>query len=295
MPVVSINAGSKPPAKLWQLAENLTKGAPIVIMIHGYRYSPSHPASDPHRHILSLNPEPGMRRSHSWPRALGFGTNEADEGLALAFGWEARGSLRTAYNRAGAVGAELAQLVDDVVRLTERPVALIGHSLGARVAIQALRHVGTENISRMILLTGAEFRDVAARVMAGSRAEVINVTTRENDLFDFAIEMWLGYGRRKALGFGLREPLRNWIDVQIDHCDTLIALNEMGFPIDTTPARLSHWTPYLRRGLFDFYRTALCQPWALPLPFLHARLPGPTGPRWSRLLAPPAIQFERLI
>lgn len=290
MPVVRINADSRLPEELWQLAETLPRGAPIVVMIHGYRYSPSYPASDPHRHILSLDPHPGSRRSFSWPRALGFGTDRPDEGLALAFGWEAKGSLRTAYHRAGVAGESLARIVNGVASLAQRPVALIGHSLGARVALQALSHSRPDSISRVILLTGAEFRDVAAQIVTNSCAEVLNIASRENDLFDFAIEMWLGYGRRQALGFGLREPLRNWIDVQIDHHETLIALNSLGFPIDTTPSRLSHWTPYLRKGLFDFYRTALFQPWALPLPVLHARLPGRIEPRWSRLLASPVLQ-----
>jgi hypothetical protein len=39
--------------------------------------------------------------------------------------------------------------------------------------------------------------------------------------------------------------------------------------------------------LFDFYRTALFQPWALPMGLLHARLPGRIEPRWSRLLSRP--------
>lgn len=290
MPVVRINADSEPSADLWRLVRALPQGAPIIVMIHGYRYSPSQPANDPHRHILSLDPQPVARRVFSWPRGLGFGTEDPGEGLALAFGWEARGSLGTAYGRAAAAGEFLARLVTKAAVEAKRPVALIGHSLGARVALQALRHAGAGSISRAILLTGAEFRDIAEGIMAsrsGQRAEILNITSRENDLFDFAAEVWLGYGRRQALGFGLGKPLRNWVDIQIDHAGTLDALNGMGFPVDRTPLRLSHWTPYLRRGLFDFYRTALCHPWALPLPLLHTRLPGRTEePRWSRLLPP---------
>ncbi len=30
----------------------LAPGAPLVVMIHGFRYSPSHASRDPHRHIL---------------------------------------------------------------------------------------------------------------------------------------------------------------------------------------------------------------------------------------------------
>ncbi|WP_106690263.1 DUF726 domain-containing protein [Paracoccus methylarcula] len=291
MPVVKLNADSAMPPGLRQQARALPEGAPIIAMIHGYRYSPSQPANDPHRHILALDPQPDARRVLSWPRALGFGTDLPGEGLALAFGWEARGRLGRAYRQAGEAGAALARTISELAECAARPVALIGHSLGARVALQALHHADPGSIGRMILLTGAEFRDAAAAAMdsaAGRRAEILNVTSRENDLFDFAIEIWLGHGQRQALGFGLDAPRRNWIDLQIDHGGTLDALRDLSFPVDRTPLRLSHWTPYLREGLFDFYRTALGQPWALPMPMLRARLPGRIEPRWSRLLAPPA-------
>lgn len=291
MPVVKVNANHVPPRRLWQTAETLPEGAPIIVMVHGYRYSPSEPAHDPHRHILSLDPDCRARRATSWPRALGFGTGQPDEGLALAYGWEARGSLGRAYRRAGEAGEALAGIVSRLADQTGRPVALIGHSLGARVALQALRGAAEGSVSRIVLLTGAEFRDTAADALAapaGRTAEIINVTSRENDLFDFALEQWLSFGRRQALGFGLDDPARNWVDLQIDQGETLAALEALGFPTERRPLRLSHWTPYLRRGLFDFYRTALSRPWALPLGMLHARLPGRVEPRWSRLLAGPS-------
>lgn len=291
MPVVKVNANHVPPRRLWQAAETLPEGAPIIVMLHGYRYSPSEPAHDPHRHILSLDPDRRARRATSWPRALGFGTGRPEEGLAVAYGWEARGSLGGAYRRAGEAGASLAGVVSRLADQTGRPVALIGHSLGARVALQALRDAEAGSVARVILLTGAEFRDEAAEALdtpAGHSTEIINITSRENDLFDFALEQWMSLGRRQALGFGLDRPAANWVDVQIDHAETLAALDMLGFPTERRPLRLSHWTPYLRRGLFDFYRTALCQPWALPLGMLRARLPGRIEPRWSRLLAGPA-------
>lgn len=293
MPVIKVNAGHNPPTRMWQQAAELPPGAPIVVMVHGYRYSPSHPNHDPHRHILSMNPRQGCARAFSWPRGLGFGDTDgrANEGLAIGFGWEARCRFGRAYARAGATGSGLARLVSDLAQTSGRPVALIGHSLGGRVALQALAHADAGSLSRLVLLNAAEFRDTAAEALsrpAGAGAEVLNVTARENDLFDFALEQIMSRGRRRALGLGLEHPARNWVDLQIDDADTLDGLRALGFPTDRRAFRLSHWTPYLRAGLFEFYRAALCHPWALPLGLLRHHVPHRPEPRWSRLLAAPA-------
>ncbi len=288
MPVIPVDADRPPPAGLMPAARALPGHAPVIVMIHGYRYSPAAPRCDPHRHILSLDPGP---RVPSWPRALGFGAGAEDEGLALALGWEARGTLGRAYARAGTTGRAVGAIVSALAGKTGRPVALIGHSLGARVALQALHHADPGSVGRIVLLAGAEFRDTAAAALdspAGDGAEVLNITSRENDPFDFGMELWLDRGRRQALGFGLDRPAGNWLDVQIDDPATLAALDRLGFPAERPSLRLSHWSPYLRARLFDFYRAAMARPRALPLPLLRARLPGRNQPRWSRLLAPPA-------
>ena len=287
MALVHVNADhDHAPEQVARMAHKLEPGAPIIVMIHGYRFSPSSPAHDPHRHILAMEPDLRARRVLSWPRALGIDPGGPKE-LAVGFGWEARGSLRRAYGNAADSARSLARIVDRLADAANRPVSLIAHSLGARVALGCMPHVEAGSVGRTILLAGAEFRANAAAALAtpaGQRAEIINVISRENDLFDFALEVLLSGGRRQALGFGLAEPQRNWVDVQIDDARTLAELDRLGFPMDPHALRMCHWSPYLRRGVFDFYRTALRQPWALPLGMLRLRLPQPTAPRWSRLL-----------
>ncbi|MCQ0970521.1 alpha/beta fold hydrolase [Paracoccus sp. TK19116] len=288
MALVHVNADDgAAPAEAARVAGTLDADAPIIVMIHGYRFSPASPSHDPHRHILAMQPDGRARRVLSWPRALGIEPATSQD-LAVGFGWEARGSLRRAYASAEDSASALARIVDRLAETANRPVALIAHSLGARVALGCLHHVSAGSLGRTILLAGAEFRTTAEQALstpAGRRAEIINVTSRENDLFDFALEMLLSAGRRQALGFGLSQPRRNWVDVQIDDARTLAELAQLGFPMDPHALRMCHWSPYLRRGVFDFYRTALRQPWALPLGMLRLRLPQPTAPRWSRLFA----------
>ena len=292
MAIVPFNAGQPLPAELMPRAASLAAGAPVVVMIHGYRYCPATPACDPHRHILALKPDlPASGRSRSWPGALGF-TADGSEGLALTFGWSARGRLHAAYRRAGSVGQDLSAMIASLSEAAERPVHVIAHSLGARVALQALAHAAPGSIGRVILMAAAELRgpaEAAADSPAGRRAEIINVTSRENDLFDFAMEILVGRARRPALGFGLRQPRRNWLDLQIDAAATRSGLAGLGFHIGSDVARACHWSPYLRDGLFDFYRVALAQPWALPLDLLRDHLPAVQAPRWSRLLQPPRL------
>lgn len=292
MAVLHVNSDAPVPAgQFLDQATTLAAEAPVIVMVHGYRFSPGQPGHDPHHHILALDPDRTGRPVLSWPRALGFHGQSVGEGLAVGFGWEARGSLRGAYRRAEQAGLSLAQLIDRLAEAANRPVALIGHSLGARVMLQALRHVQPGAAGRLVLMAAAEFRCAAAAALdspAGERAEVLNITSRENDLFDFGLELFVTGGQRQALGFGLEQARPNWIDIQIDDRDTLAMLSALGFPMDGRARRLSHWTPYLRTGVFEFYRTALCQPWALPLNLLRRELPAQVEPRWSRLLAPPA-------
>jgi len=95
MPLIRVNAVGDRPVPEGDLAgavSALPDGAPIIVLIHGFKYRPGHPGRCPHRHILSLTPHQKMRIV-SWPRPLGFGRGESGEGLCIAFGWTGTGSL----------------------------------------------------------------------------------------------------------------------------------------------------------------------------------------------------------
>ena len=270
--------------------------APVIILIHGYKFSPATQLTDPHDHILSLTPRPGCRKAISWPRHLGFGRGTHDEGLCIAFGWEARGSLWQAWDSAARAGAALAGLIGQIGGLRDGKVDVLGHSLAARVALAALAALPEGSIGRLVLLAAAEFQSAASAALAapaGRDAEVINITTRENDVFDSLLEWLIRATERgdRALGAGLGAPARNWLDVQIDCADTRRSLASLGFRVPPPSRRVCHWSPYLRPGLFSFYAGLIRDPQRLSLTALRRALPADTAPRWSRLLTLPALRL----
>lgn len=272
----------------WALAAalvDLPAGAPVVVMIHGYRFAPGARGGNcPHRHIFSMQPPTQDWTAISWPRHLGLSGGRA---LAIGFGWPARGRFRAACVRARAAGRALAELAALVQSLDPgRAFDVVGHSLGARVALTALPHAEAGDFRRMILLAAAETRRPAMRAMtsvAGRAAQVVNVTTRENDLFDFLFEWLAAAGLDTAIGQGLRDTPANWLDLQLDQAASLAALARLGHDLPAAPARISHWSPYLRPGALGLYRAILDG--SLSVEALRGALPERPDPRWSRLLA----------
>lgn len=266
-------------------------------MVHGFKYAPGHVTECPHRHIFALSPERRSFKVVSWPTGFGFGQGHAAEGLAIGFGWQARGTVWKAYAEAARAGKMLAELVAMIHAASPgRTVHAVAHSFGARVVLSALPHLPENALSRIILLAGAEFGRRAAEALAtpaGRSAEVINVTSRENDLFDFLLECVIPpprRGDRSLAHSGALAP--NVLDLQMDAPETLAALHRLGFEIAAPKARICHWSGYTRSGVFDLYTSLLRDAADLPLDFLRNALPGATSPRWSRLLTVPDLRLS---
>src|SRR6056297_291633 len=285
MPIIHVNAGDRLPPMI-----PLDEDGPVIVMVHGFKYAPDHPTECPHRQIFALDPARDCFKVVSWPRGLGFEGRGADEGLAIGFGWNARGSLWRAYTEAARAGAALAELVTAIrVRAPHRSVHAIAHSFGARVVLSALAHLPPGALGRIILLAGAEFGHHASAALAtpaGRAAEIVNVTTRENDLFDALLE-WLipapAHGDR-SLGLALGSGA-NVLTLQLDDGETLEVLRGAGFAIAPPAARICHWSPYTRTGALPFYGSLLRTPSRLSLAQLRAALPDRATPRWSRIAA----------
>lgn len=255
---------------------------PAIIMVHGYKYAPGHPHHCPHSKILGSGDQ-------AWPAALGVVSAQADQGLGIAFGWHARRPLRAAHRLARDLGQSLAQLITLLRAETpDRPVHIIAHSLGSETTLSALQHLPEGSVNRILLLTGASYVSHANAMLctpAGRRAEVFNITSRENDLFDLAFERLITKpcAGDTALGRGITAD--NALTLQLDCPSTLAVLAQFGLPVAASARRVCHWSSYTRPGIMALYARLLRQPAALSFAEMAALLPPTQTPRWSRLWA----------
>jgi hypothetical protein len=282
MPLVRINACRDRAIEVDDLGaaiRSLPKHAPVIVLIHGYKYAPDHPRRCPHSHILSLEPR-NSARAVSWPRHLGFGRDDDSEGLCIAFGWNACGTLWNAHAQAARAGKALARVIRAVRADLGIPVHLVAHSLGARVALAAFPGLPPGAAGRTLLFAAAETRAAAETALAtpaGRTAEIVNVRSRENTVFDLLFRAAIHPHRPfdRALGAGLGRADPRWLDLAIDCAATRAHLALLGFRVPPPARTVCHWSAYLRPGLFPLYRAILRED--LPFPALRHAEPA-SGP-----------------
>lgn len=260
MTLIPIDATAHGLAGLEQLDRALSAAnskTRITVMIHGFNYQPGRAGRCPHRFILARQPVSLSERSVSWPVQLELGAHH----IGIAFGWDGSGSLWRAWKMSALAGHQLAQVIARVAE-TGRKVDIIAHSLGARVALAAIAQACPGGVGTAILITPAEFQRRGLQSLqspAGATAQVLNVISRQNMVFDRGLE-WLiaphRFGQR-SLGMGLAEPRANWFDLQIDDDANRFGLQRIGYPIAAPKARVCHWSGYVRHGLFALYRDIL--------------------------------------
>lgn len=298
------------------------RGAPLpasagrtLVMIHGYRYDPAAARADPHLSLYSDAPvRSGGGRVISWPRALGVGAQD----LCVAYGWRARAShlwhllrarrngFAAVYDAAGAAGAALAPLLAELGGARAAPVDIIAHSLGARVALSAIRALADAGdadalarLGRVLLLAPAAFAaearatlDACARLGA-PRPEVYCVLSRANAPFDALFALVAPSGQGGALGReGLGARRRGWLDLAFDDPALVDWAAARGVTLAPPAPGPCHWSVYTRPGAMDLHRAILArapgfgaEEMRLSGAPLHA--PRPRAARWGRpLLAP---------
>ncbi|MEM6372580.1 MAG: hypothetical protein AAF727_07350, partial [Pseudomonadota bacterium] len=147
-------------------------------------------------------------------------------------------------------------------------------------------------VQRIITLSGASYVSRAVRALqtpAGRAANLLNIGSRENDVFDFLFEQLIdppvpGDG---AIGDGINLP--NVVNIELDCPHTLNALTEFGGYVAPPRRRMCHWSGYTRPGALRFYAHALRNPEQISLGALQRAVPQTAAPRWSRMFAPPKL------
>ncbi|HET9068542.1 MAG TPA: alpha/beta hydrolase [Amaricoccus sp.] len=276
---------------------------PVAVLVHGYKFHPERRRLDPEESLFAPTPRGEGARVRSWPAGLGFRDDGGETGLAIGFGWPAdaplfrsllatgRNGFARVYAAAAESGAMLAELVTRVQALAPgRPVDVLAHSLGARVALAALPHLAVAP-GRVVLLGAAEYEAEARRCLAavrGARApQVYNITTRANDVYDLAFECFAPRpaGAGRALGAGLAGAPESWLDLQLDHPAVTAWINGQGIALSPPEARVCHWSFYTRPGALSVYAAILRRRPGWDVAELRrVRCLGEQEPRWSRLL-----------
>lgn len=308
---LAVEPGGDLDALLARRLREIGPRAPVVILIHGYKFGPgssAQPGADPHRSIYAFGPGLRSWKTPSWPEGLGFDPASPETGLCIGFAWPAaeahlpsllatgRNGFARVYDRAAEYGRRLAELIARIhAAAPGRAVDLLAHSLGARVALCALPHLATAP-ERIVLLGAAEFDTRAAEALAGLRAgrepQVYNVTARANDFYDLLLETFAPRRSRRdrAVGMGLREPLPCWLDLQLDRRDVTEWINAQGVALRPMTARKCHWSFYTHEGVFAVYQAILRRKPGWDLASLRAsgRFAA-QEPRWSRLAPAPRL------
>ena len=286
MPMLRINAaaqglclhGSEQPAHRLFKARSLAAG-PALIMVHGYKYSPFVEGRCPHKRLFHKG---------GWPHALGETSD-----LRVAFGWHARGGLRSAHTHAVERAAQLAALISHLRGCG--PVRIITHSLGATLVLAALPYLRAGDVERIVVLNGAAHLGLAQHALAtpcGAQAQLFHITARENQFYDLGFETIIsGSG---SMARGLRAP--NATRIQISDTRTLDGLADLGFAVAPPTRRVCHWSSYTRDGVMRLNAAILDgQVTFDQLRQLHLSSQPATRPNWSLawrrktgIMAPPA-------
>lgn len=271
-------------ADVARAAKAVRPDAPTVVMIHGFRYDPRVPAADPHASLYRDGPTPEPLamggRAASWPHALDFTGDGADRALCVGFGWRARAAhpvrfllerrngFASACAEAERAGAALATAAAILADARGRPVDVFAHSLGARVALAALRAAAEAGrdpgFGRFILMGPAAFAAEARAALdacdrAGVRTpEAYCLLARGNAPYDRLFEAFGPWGRGPSLGrAGLGARRARWMDIGFDAPEMADWAAARGLPLAPAADRPCHWSFYTRPGAPALHRAIL--------------------------------------
>ena len=193
-------------------------------MIHGSPlFRPGTAANTPHAHILSLAPRTRLLEGGELaPPSCDL--HRAGAGLGIGFGWHARGSLtRVAQPRLRRRRQPCKHVFAKIKRMRGRSSGEYpGHIRWARASPwRRVAELPARHVDRLILLSGAEYRGLARAAIdtpAGRTAQVLNVTSGENAVFDaiFRLAVPAPTLGDWPLSAGWLRDAPGWVDLRVD-------------------------------------------------------------------------------
>ena len=230
---------------------------PPIVMVHGYNHDPRKAKHNPHVNVFRQ-----WRNMLENPVHFDFGWYSAMMGLKGW--WQARrnGYRLTYYYGYDRLAPEAANCLGV---LLERigPCQILAHSLGSRVALQALTGFSHQAM-RVVLLNGAEHHGTDEKPGARQAAEAspgvefFNICVQEDDVLNhlgewFSPDIW----QRPCIGHEpLPNPPENWKNIQLDSLTYKSWGKEHGYDLrgDNPESYGDHHFSYLHIGNHQLYR-----------------------------------------
>lgn len=224
-----------------------------VILIHGYLYDPKATNTDnPHTTLFKRWREQLKDFyvvDHGWFSAPSTFNN-------LFKAWEAGyyNRYRWAWHLAKLEADYLINVIEDIGECN-----IIAHSLGTRVALQAIRKKA--NVNTAIFLNGAEYSSTARNIAELSSTQFHNMYVHEDDVLSkagrlappfFKDDIFIG-----QTGLGVR--LNNWKDYQLDSEQTQLWGKNRGYDLrgDNPNSIGDHWYSQTWLPNWELYRDIL--------------------------------------
>jgi pimeloyl-ACP methyl ester carboxylesterase len=224
---------------------------PVTVLVHGYAFDPLAPGED--NPFLTVFPE--------WCRALGqrkyleFGWYSVPSSPGAVLSAWSRGhwtTYRYAWSLADRAGEVLAAVLEGLTGSS----AIVGHSLGSRVALRAARDCSSFGLKKVLLWNGAEYvRTARETSFSCPDIEFLNVVSPDDRVLERLGDVFApGSGRCVGNdGLGADRP-DNWRDMEIDDFLGRAPLNSRS---EEAIFRRDHWNSFRHPGFWPEYRKFL--------------------------------------
>ncbi len=226
-----------------------------VVLIHGYKYDPT--ASNEH------NPHTTIFRD--WRKQLKdfhvvdygwFSVPFSLRNLLNAWSNGHYNTYRWAWELAKKESDNLVNVIKNVGECN-----LIAHSLGTRVALQAIKKGA--NVHTALFFNGAEYSNTAANIAELSQTKFHNMYVHEDDVLKkvgrfappfFGDDIFIGQA-------GLKIHLNNWRDYHLDSKQTQLWGKERGYDLrgDNPDSIGDHWYSHTWLPNWELYRDILTE------------------------------------